>query len=239
MVPTLNIHQRAGNCTAWCIYKEYLPWCGNQFITNISMEKGAVSFRDNVLVIEERPCVVELQAFSDSNDNYIVKELAFLDMNTNAVYYFLFKPPFPFSRLSKKAQRSNKWLMKNYHYITWEEGFTSYKEIDNIMYHFGSKFTKYYTTGSNKKTWISMYTTKNVYDTPIKNNFKDNYKGVCVCVQNQCHNNSICALQKAYRLAAFLGGYEDSSGGDTERYKNESCPLTLHQYYSELQGDNI
>lgn len=199
-----------------------------------------VGFKGEPHMIEERPCVVEIQAFLNSNDEFIVKELTFLDMNTNVVYYFLFKSPFPFRQLHKKAQRSNKWLMNNYHYITWEEGFTSYKEVHNIMYHLCSKFTKFYTTGSKKKNWINMYTTKDVYDTLIDKSFKESYEGVCVCVQNQGHSSSNCALQKAYRLAAFLRGCNNcSGGGDTEQYKYESCPMTMHQYYTELRGDEI
>lgn len=170
---------------------------------------STASFQDNTHVIEERPCVVEMQAFSDSNNNFIVKELVFLDMKTNAVYYFLFKPPFHFTHLSKKAQKSNRWLMNKYHYITWGEGFTSYKEVYNIMNLFCSKFNKYYTSGSNKKKWISNYTTKNVNDITIDRSFKESYKGICVCVQNENHNTSNCALQKAHRLAAFLQRYKN------------------------------
>lgn len=204
------------------------------------MSNDQVTFKDDVRVIEERPCVVECQAFYDSDDEYIVKELTFLDMNTNVVYYFLFKPPFSFRKLFKKAQRSNKWLMNNYHYITWGEGFTSYKDVNSIMYHFCSKFTTFYTTGSKKRNWIKMYTTRNVYDTLIDRSFKDNYEGVCLSVQNQFHSVSNCALQKAYRLAAFLNqGQNCSGGGDKEQYKYESSPQTMHQYYSELRGDDI
>lgn len=199
---------------------------------------SAVSFKDTAHVIAENPCVVEFQAFSNSNDEYIIKELTFFDMSTNAVYSFLFKPPFPFRQLNKKAQRSNKWLMNNYHYITWEEGFTSYNEVHSVMYHFCSKFTKFYTTGSQKRNWINMYTTKDVYDILIDKTFKETYEGICVYVQNHGHSSSNCALQKAYRLASFLQKCDNCSGGDKEQYKYESYPTTMHHYYSELRGDN-
>ena len=95
----------------------------------------------------DKSCIIEFQAFVGNRNEFIVKELVITDLNTNIMCYFLFKPPFSFKKLSGKAARTNKWLMKNYHHISWNEGFTEYKELDNIMYHYAQQYTIIYTKG--------------------------------------------------------------------------------------------
>lgn len=208
----------------------------------------AVSFKDNVHIIEEHPCIVEFQAFIGNNNEFIIKELTFVDLVRGTTYYFLFKQPFPFSTLTKKAKTTNRWLMNNYHYIGWKEGFTRYKSVDDVMYHFCSKFNRFYTRGEEKRKWIQMYTSDPVINVLIDKGFKVEYHGSCLAVQDSKHNQSQCAMQNAYRLFTFLQydecgggngcGGESGCGGDIRGYKYEDMGPTMHEYYSNLRGVN-
>lgn len=213
----------------------YLPWCGNQFYLVSAMER-TVSFKDNVYVIEEKPCVVEMQCFVGNRNDFIVKELVLLDIINGVTYFYFMKAPFPFKDLDKKAQRTNRWLTNNLHHIDWNEGFNSYKEVDNIMYNFGAKFNRFYTTGLEKQKWIQMYTTGLVYNVLVDKKFEwRGNSGLCISMKNREHANSGCALHRAFRLAAFL---QNDGGGDNSGYKYEDAGMTMHEYYSNLRGDN-
>lgn len=198
-----------------------------------------VSFLETAHIIKEKPCVIEFQSFVGNDNEYIVKELVILDMETGVPYFFLLKPPFAFNMLHKKAKTTNRWLTRYYHNITWDEGFTSYKTIENIMYTFGEKFQRFYTTGLEKRNWIQMYTTGKVYNVLVNKEYNVNFDGLCIGIQDTEHSASHCALQKAYRLFTFLQKDQESgSGGGSAGYKYGSSGQTMHEYYSNLREGN-
>lgn len=158
--------------------------------------------------ISRKKCVVEFQAFRNNQNRFIIKELAFFDVRTNVVNYFLFKPPFPFKILNRKTTRINKWLTRNLHHITWEEGFTQYKELDNIMYHYCQQYDEICTTGDEKVKWIQMYCTCNVTNISLDKTYAVELNGLCIGVKSCKHKISNCALSRAYRVGTLL-----SNGG--------------------------
>ena len=200
-----------------------------------------VRFSNNDRIINLKECVIEFQAFRNNNDRYIVKELVILDISTGISNYFLFKPPFALKSCNTKTYRTNKWLINHFHHITWEEGFTDYKEFDNIMYHYCQQFGKIYTTGVEKVKEIQMYTTSTVVDYDISNTTDYfHYSSICFGVKSDKHKFGNCALLKAYRIAAsiFFSQTGSVGGGGRDGYIYESAPQTYHEYYSSLQGSN-
>lgn len=153
-----------------------------------------------------KKCVVEFQAFRNNQDKFIIKELAFFDITTNVVNYFLFKPPFPFKNLNRKSFRTNVWLMKHLHHITWDEGFTQYKELDNIMHHYCQQYDEIYTTGDEKSKWIRMYSTSNVTNIILSTDFATDLNGLCIGVKSPQHKTANCALTRAYKVGRFICG---------------------------------
>lgn len=201
--------------------------------------EGRVRFCEKIEEINDKPCVIELQAFRGNKDEYIIKELVILDLLTCVVYSFLFKPPFPFKKLNAKAKKTNKWLVKNFHNIEWCEGFTSYKNLENIMYHFCNEFTTIYTKGIEKRDWIQMYTTCRVINVQMsKDDHFNTFENICISVKSKNHRKSQCALKNVYRLAAFLEQTIETSGGGNGVYKYQEEPQTQHEYYSSLQDEN-
>lgn len=175
--------------------------------------EGKVCFNETE-VIQENACVIEFQAFRGNKGEYIIKELVILDLLTCVVYPFLFEPPFSFSKLNAKSKKTNKWMIKNFHNIKWYEGFTSYTNLERVLYHFCNKFTKVYTRGQEKRNWIQMYTKNQVFDVKLDKSFEfDKCACICISVKNDQHKKSQCALKNAYRLAAFLHSIKGMSGG--------------------------
>ena len=172
---------------------------------------------------EPTECIIEFQAFRGNDNSFIIKELAILDLQTYLIYPFMFKPPFLFKELNSKSKRTNKWLTKNFHHISWDDGFTDLRDLDSIMYHFGSKFTRIHTKGSEKRNWIQLYTTAEVNDVTIDKTIEYNVNNVCLLAKNKRHKYCQCALKNAYRLAEFLHG-----GGSGEGYKYEQSEEPPH-----------
>ena len=199
-----------------------------------------VRFSNYNTISNNKECVIEFQAFRDNKDRYIVKELVILDTDTGISNYFLFKPPFNLNSCNAKSLRTNKWLTKYFHHITWDEGFTDYKEFDNIMYYYCQQFGKIYTSGSEKVKQIHMYTTSTVIDYKVpKNNDHFNFSGICFGVKSDKHKVNNCALLKAYRIAALISSSKTGSdGGGEGDYIYGSVPQTYHEYYSSLRGGN-
>lgn len=175
-----------------------------------------VCFYDDEVIVTKR-CVVEFQAFRNNKDKFIIKELAFFDISTNVVNYFLFKPPFAFRKLNSKSSRTNKWLTNHLHRISWNEGFTQYKELDSIMYHYCQQYDEIYTSGEEKSKWIEMYCTSDVMSVTLDKNFIPELNGLCIGVKNPLHKLSNCALSRAYRVGALVAG----GGGGGSLYIQE------------------
>lgn len=169
------------------------------------MEKTVGSDND---VTPYKKCAVEIQAFRNNQDRFIIKELVFLDLSTHVLNYFLFKPPFPFKLLNSKSARTNVWLAKNLHYIGWDEGFTHYKELNNIMNHYCQQYDEIYTCGNEKSTWIQKYCDSKVINLTLDKTFATTFNGLCIGVKNPQHKMSCCAMSRAYRI-----GYMVSCGG--------------------------
>jgi hypothetical protein len=183
--------------------------------------ESKVSFSEKSDKFGKTPCVIELQAFRGNANEFIVKELAILDLQTGAINYFLFKPPFPFKCLHTKPARTNKWVMSHFHHISWSDGNVDYSELDNIMYYYCDKYKTIYTTGSEKCRWINIYTSSSrIYDCSACKINKSTVS-ICIGVKSEKHNHSNCAMAKSLQLAsAIYSSYETqfsppptSSGG--------------------------
>lgn len=164
--------------------------------------------------VSNKQCIIEFQSFWGNLDEFIVKELVIHDLETNVVNYFLFKPPFPFKKLSAKAKRTNHWLTKRFHYISWNEGFIQYKELDHIFFFYCQQYGTIYTTGEKKAKFIAQYTTNTVINYVISRHFVCNIgEGFCNSVQNDKHKKANCSLANTYRLLASMQRIEVFSGG--------------------------
>lgn len=166
---------------------------------------------------EKDSCVIEFQAFRGNDNKYIVKELVILDIKSGVSNYFLFKPPFPFHNLNEKYARTNKWLSKYFHHISWYEGFTDYKELNNILLQYCSKYKQVFTTGLEKCELLSSFAPSEVTIYNIYKQKAENIPGICIGVRCKSHSFSNCAMSNAYSLKTTLtkeSKYLLHTGGD-------------------------
>lgn len=153
---------------------------------------------------DEDSCIIEFQAFRGNNNKYIVKELVILDVKSGVTNYFLFKPPFPFKHLNKKNARTNRWLSKHFHHITWDEGFVDYRELRNILFQYSNKYKHIFTTGLEKCNLLSSYVSSEVTVYNICRNKEENISGICIGIRCKNHKFLNCAMSNAYSLKATL-----------------------------------
>ncbi len=190
-----------------------------------------------------KACVIDFQAFRNNEDRFIIKELVILDLLTFVAYPFTFEAPYSFNRLNAKAKITNKWLTKHFHRIHWYEGFISYSNLHSIIFNFCKQYSHIYTRGLEKRNWIQTYTHGQVYDITIEKDFNNYLGNICVAARDPKHGQTHCALQNAYRLAAYLkqnreSGGGGSGGGNGAPGYREVTPLQ-RQFYSRLQTGNI
>lgn len=153
---------------------------------------------------EHNSCVIEFQAFRGNNDEYIVKELVILDLKSGVTNYFLFKAPFPFHNLNEKNSRTNKWLSKFFHHLSWHEGFVEYSELENILIKYCSKYKFIFTSGLEKCEFLSLYVPSRTTVYNIMRKKEQNFPGICIGVRCNKHRFSNCAISNAYGLKATL-----------------------------------
>lgn len=154
--------------------------------------------------MDDKECVIEFQAFRNNENSFVIKELALLELSNGVVRYFIFKPPFPLRSLLLNQYRTNKWLTKSFHHISWEEGSIDYTELENIMVHYCNQFKKIYTSGDEKRRFIQKFTNYPVISCYMPKQIDLNKHKICG-VQNEKHKDSKnCALFRAYCLASTL-----------------------------------
>lgn len=153
---------------------------------------------------DNNSCVIEFQAFRGNNNKYIVKELVILDIKSGVTNYFLFKPPFSCQELNGKSVRTNNWLSKYFHHISWHEGFTDYRELQHILVQYCKKYKQVFTSGLEKCELLSLYAPSEVTIYNICRQRERNITGICIGVISNKHTFSNCAMSNAYALRATL-----------------------------------
>lgn len=97
---------------------------------------------------------VDVQGFKlVSNNQFIVKELSFIDLNGDHFGHYHFKPPFPFPNLCDADKRQVVWLSKNFHGLDWNKGDTDYNVASKQLTSIAHKHS-IYCKGLEKTQWI-------------------------------------------------------------------------------------
>lgn len=100
---------------------------------------------------------LDLQGFQIGiNNDFVVKELSFIDSVGNHFEHYIFKPVFEFNLLCNADKKKVCWLTKNYHQLAWNSGFVNYSELPNILEKVCSQNT-IYVKGLQKIAWIKKW----------------------------------------------------------------------------------
>lgn len=135
---------------------------------------------------------VDVQGFKDSQNTFIIKELALV--TSEYTQTFVIKPPYPFSSLTPEEKRQVLWIERNRN-IYWSEGFIDYREFKRVIIPYLDN-QKILTKGLEKTKWIKeLCSTCEVIDVGEKGwpCFKDLYIKYC-----KDHNRYNCIVHKKY-----------------------------------------
>ena len=102
--------------------------------------------------------IVDFQSFKLSSNEFAIKELAILKLNSNEKpKVFLFKPPCKWWDLPLKCRVENNWLERNYLTLSWESGDIPYNQIENILKTTLSNADKIFVKGLQKVKYLEKY----------------------------------------------------------------------------------
>lgn len=138
--------------------------------------------------------VLDVQCFKIEKNKYIVKELAAYD--GERICHYLFKPPFSFDLLETDLQREAEWLIKNYHAIQWDSGFTPVHQFPHIMQELNCKAERLYVKGKEKVEYVKKYVSKPIFELEEQPRLK---KGLPRCIYH-VNNYCMCALTNVFFL---------------------------------------
>lgn len=106
--------------------------------------------------------VLDVQGFKDEHNKFIPKELATYD--GNRIGHYVFKQPFPLRLLSPDLHKQALWLMKNYHCINWNVGYTPLHYFSTIINELTRDATFVFIKGGEKVDYIKKYCTKPIVE---------------------------------------------------------------------------
>lgn len=95
---------------------------------------------------------LDLQGFYNNTDQLIVKELSIISSDDTKSYHILYKPPYSFSHLSLKSQKTAKWLRLTHHGLTWQDGTCDLSTIGELINSLNA--SKIYVKSLLKKIYI-------------------------------------------------------------------------------------
>lgn len=160
-------------------------------------------------------CIVDFVAFKgpargpDNNNsppstNFIIKELCIVDVSTAATSWFLFQPPAYDSSLGK--QRTNRWLTKNFHGLSWEEGHMPYSLLQEILTTHLDKYSIVYVKGLEKLHFLQPKLNSQVFDLAafgcpaLRSQENWNFVPRYSCLYHRDTPNFVCARDQAFKL---------------------------------------
>lgn len=150
--------------------------------------------------------IVDFQGFGNLNTNFILKEIAIFHNGQH--HHFIITPPFHKNQMSFSLQRQAHWLIKNFHGLTWDCGFTNFSEVRKFLFN-KLRCGKAYVKGIQKAHWlrrildnpnVEVINIEDIYSCPRLDQLRQ-----CYPIQIKCENHELnCALQNVYLLKKAL-----------------------------------
>jgi len=153
--------------------------------------------------------IIDFQAFVDDHNNYIVKELSVIDLQTYASQHWIFKAPYGCEFLEKETIRTNRWLSKHYHKLDWWKGDVNYDQLAKILEDINTKYCVIYVKGSKKKALIKEYIFDSLiidleeYGCPSLKHITTKRQGA-YCFHHNNNRETTCAVYRINGLAEWL-----------------------------------
>lgn len=97
--------------------------------------------------------LLDVQGFKDNNNRFIVKEI-YVETKNLQFHDIIKSPAIIEKSLDKKHRRESNWLTKNYHGISWRDGYITINELRRTLYPIFNDNMHIYVKGEEKIVWI-------------------------------------------------------------------------------------
>lgn len=159
--------------------------------------------------------VLDIQGFYGRDNEFLPKEIAYMNPYTEKSHVFLLKLPYKIDELNAKQKKSAYYCSSSHHGLSWSSGITNLSDIFKILEKLIS-FEKIYVKGQQKCDWIKQTFEQNKYKYELVN-LEDSNEHKISCLQNlrrskghlypECifHSNVFtCAFQNVHLIASLI-----------------------------------
>lgn len=180
--------------------------------------------------------IIEIQQFEDADEQLLPKEIAIVSLSSEYVGHWIVAPPFPFDRLTERAQTRNNWASKFVHGIEWYEGSSSIVEVEKCLREICRGSSRIFTRGGERADYLQSVLSKKIIDLE---SFKDcpklkgtwSRKMTCIVHATTRKPIHICALHQATSLRDWFReeeccSSEYSTADEKETKEEETQPNT-------------
>lgn len=156
---------------------------------------------------------LDFEGFLLDENNFIVKELSFCDLEKNYHNFWTFQPPYEFSKLTLKQKRQYFWIKNNTHGFTWYSGDLPYSKLFSFLRRLSKRYARIYVKGHEKTRFIERFCKDkcfNIEDLGCpKIDFLPHHNISCGFYHS---SPTHCALVKAISFSQYLKYKTDSIG---------------------------
>ena len=98
--------------------------------------------------------IVDLQGFQQPINEFVVKELAVMHLQSPHHVTHLYEPPCVWESLPPKYKTTNNWLTRHFHGLEWNEGYFPYDELKSALKSMLFGASCVYVKGVEKKLFL-------------------------------------------------------------------------------------
>lgn len=100
--------------------------------------------------------IIDVQGFKNKNNRFIVKEI-YVETKNLQFHGIIKSPSYIEKKLDKKHRNESKWLMHNYHGISWKDGYITLDELRQTLGPIiNNKSVHIFVKGEEKIKWIKQ-----------------------------------------------------------------------------------
>ena len=148
---------------------------------------------------------LDFQFFKKPGGDMVVKELSIIPIDNNIdPIVLLFKPPFPWRRLTDKYKNENTWLKEKVHGLSWETGDLDYSQLGYMIRDSLKDAKEVYVIGSTKKKFLERFNFNVIDVTDLGYLQVDVTKTVHFCSNHDFEYKINCAAQNVKLIKKFL-----------------------------------
>ena len=148
---------------------------------------------------------LDVQFFKQPGGDIVVKELSIIPVDYDAdPIVLLFKPPFPWRRLTDKYKCENTWLKEKLHGLSWDIGELDYTQLGYFIRDSLKDAKEVYVIGSIKKKFMQRFNFNATDVTDLGYLQVDVTKAVHFCSHHDFEYKINCAGHNVKLVKKFL-----------------------------------